>query len=108
VGRSDNRSVVEVDGSPRARPLLRLLLPGWLWGGGICLLGVVGGLATGFLVGGVSRTRCNATSCHTFPFDWHDALRQGGRASATIVVVGYLLLVATRLFVGFAESADQA
>ena len=100
--------MVGVDSSPRARLSLRLLLPGWLWGGGICLLGIVGGLVTGVLVGGVSRTRCNANSCHTFPFDWHDALRQGGRASATIVVVGYLLLVAARLFVGFAESDDQA
>jgi hypothetical protein len=108
AGRSDNRNVVEVDSSPRARLSLMLLLPGWLWGGGICLLGIVVGAATGFMAGGVNRTGCNADSCHTFPFDWHDALRDGGRASAMIVVVGYLLLVATRLFVGFAESADQA
>jgi hypothetical protein len=87
---------------------VRLLRPGWLWGGGICLLGIVVGVATGFIAGGVNRTGCNANSCHTFPFDWHDALRDGGRASAMIVVVGCLLLVATRIFVGLAESADQA
>ncbi len=106
--RTDNREVVEAGNSPRARLSLRLLVPGWLWGGAICLLGIVMGVATGFMAGGVNRTRCNASSCYTFPFDWHDALRHGGRASVIIVVVGYLVLVATRLFVAFAESNDQA
>jgi hypothetical protein len=100
--------MVEVDSSSRARLQPRLLLvPGWLWTGVIGLLGIVIGVATGFIAGGVNRTGCNASSCHTFPFDWHDAVRDGGRVCAMIVAVGYLLLVAGRLFVRFVESPDQ-
>jgi hypothetical protein len=100
--------MANVASSPDVHDRPRLLVPGWLWTAVIVVIGLTIGLATGFLAGGVNRTACNASSCHTFPFPWHDAVRNGGQAAVITFGAGYLVLVIARLFLRFAESPHRS
>jgi hypothetical protein len=83
------------------------LVPPLRWAGIVAAASIVTGIVVAAAAGGAILKSCKGGPCSAVPFDRRAAIHSGVEAALTVLIVGYLVIVAVRAFTRFAETEGR-